>query len=110
VLEDLDEELLYRILVEPANSISSQYQSIFDLEGISLNFDDKYFRVLANDGFQKKTGARGLRTVIERDLKTVQYELPDLAKKQGVIAVNVDAHGNIDYVKQDVKKTITDKK
>lgn len=111
VLEDLNEELLYRILIEPENSISSQYQSIFDLEGVELNFDDKYFRILANNGFQKKTGARGLRSVIERDLKTVQYELPELAKSQGVVAVNVDAQGNVKYTKKTSrsKKSVNEK-
>lgn len=111
VLEDLNEELLYRILIEPENSISSQYQSIFNLEGIELNFDDKYFRILANNGYQRKTGARGLRSVIERDLKNVQYELPELAKKHGVVSVNVDAEGNIKYVKQRArsKKSVNEK-
>lgn len=112
VLEHLNEELLYRILIEPENSIASQYQSIFDLEGIALNFDDKYFRVLANIGHEKKTGARGLRSVIERDLKTVQYQLPDLAKNQDIVTVNVDAHGNIDCVKRAprIKKSVNETK
>ncbi len=112
VLDDLDEDLLYRILVEPENSLSSQYQSIFSLEGVELSFDDKYFRILANNGFQKKTGARGLRSVIERDLKTVQYELPDLAKKHGVKKVDVDAQGNINYIKRTSrsKKSVNEKK
>ena len=112
VLEDLDEELLYRILVEPENSISSQYQSIFNLEGVELNFDDKYFRVLANHGFKKRTGARGLRSVIERDLKNVQYELPELAKNKDVVGVNVDEAGCINYIKREArsKKTVNEKK
>jgi len=111
VLENLDEDLLYRILVEPENSISSQYQSIFDLEGVELSFDDKYFRTLANSGFQKKTGARGLRSVIERDLQTVQYDLPDLAKKHGVKKINVDAQGVIHYDKKRTraKKSVNEK-
>jgi len=106
VLEELDEELLYRILVEPENSIASQYQSIFDLEGVKLNFDDKYFRILAKSGYKKKTGARGLRSVIERDLKTVQYDLPDLANTQDVVAVNVDATGNIKCIKRAKTKKV----
>lgn len=112
VLNELDEELLYKILVEPENSISSQYQNIFSLEGVDLNFDDKYFRILANHGFKKKTGARGLRSVIENDLKRVQYELPDLVKNQGIVAINVDGSGNVDYVKGPTKskKAVNEKK
>ena len=75
-LEDLDEKSLVKILLEPKNTLTKQYQELFKLEGVKLNFKDNAIKEIAKKAINKKTGARGLRSILENLLLKTMYELP----------------------------------
>lgn len=76
-LNDLDEDDLVRILTEPDDSITKEYQMLFKKDGIDLLFDDDALHEIARLAFENGTGARGLRTILEDVLMDIMYELPD---------------------------------
>lgn len=82
----LTEEQLVQILSEPKNAITKQYQKMFQLDSIALEFRHDALLAIAKDAIDKKTGARGLRSIIEKVLLPVQFNLPGLSKK-GVTSV-----------------------
>ena len=86
-LEALDEEALVRILIEPKNALIKQYKRLFDMENVELEFRDEAVAECAKRALARKTGARGLRTILERALLDTMYELPAL---DGVAKVVVD--------------------
>ncbi|MGH8428564.1 MAG: ATP-dependent Clp protease ATP-binding subunit ClpX [Gammaproteobacteria bacterium] len=86
-LEALDEESLVRILIEPKNALIKQYKRLFDMENVELEFRDEAVAECAKRALARKTGARGLRTILERALLDTMYELPAL---EGVAKVVVD--------------------
>jgi ATP-dependent Clp protease ATP-binding subunit ClpX len=75
-LDDLDEEALLRILVEPKNAITKQYQKLFEIDGVDLKFEDAALRRIVELTLQKGTGARGLRSVLEEVMIDLMYEVP----------------------------------
>jgi ATP-dependent Clp protease ATP-binding subunit ClpX len=75
-LESLDEEALVRILVEPKNSITKQYQKLFELEDVGLTFDHEALRCVARKALKRSTGARGLRAILETVMTDLMYEMP----------------------------------
>ena len=75
-LEDLDEKSLVKILLEPKNSLVKQYQELFRLEGVKLSFKDQAIKDIANKAISKKTGARGLRSILENILLKTMFDLP----------------------------------
>ncbi|AOU97505.1 ATP-dependent protease ATP-binding subunit ClpX [Acidihalobacter yilgarnensis] len=77
-LEELDEAALVEILVTPKNSLTKQYGKLFEMEGAELEFRDEALRAVARKAMERKTGARGLRTIIEQVLLDTMYELPSL--------------------------------
>jgi len=77
-LDELTVDDLVRILVEPKNSIIKQYQKLFEMEGVELKFTEKALRVVAEEAVKRKTGARGLRSIIEEVMVDVMYEIPSL--------------------------------
>ena len=81
--EDLSAETLRRILVEPKNSIVRQFEKMFELDGVKLVFEPEALDSVAQMVLDKRTGARGLRSVIERTLRDSQFDLPSL-KQEGV--------------------------
>ena len=97
VFDDLTPDMLIRILKEPKNSILSQFKALFKYEGVSLDFDDKYLQNVADECLKQKVGARGLRSIMERDLQATQFVLPRLAK-EGVNKIFVDANGIVKHV------------
>lgn len=72
----LDEEALVRILKEPKNAIIKQYQKLFDLDHVELQFEDAAVRLVAKEALERKTGARGLRAIMEHVLTDVMFEIP----------------------------------
>ena len=82
-LEELDEDALVRILLEPKNALTKQYKKLFDIEGVDLEFRNDALRAVAKLAMKRKTGARGLRTILENVLLDIMYDLPssDTAKK-----------------------------
>ncbi len=77
-LEELDEEALMKILTEPRNALTKQYSKLFDMEGVELEFRDDALRSVARKAMERKTGARGLRSILESVLLDIMYELPSL--------------------------------
>jgi len=86
-LEELDEEALIRILTEPKNALTKQYQKLMKLEGVTLEFRDDALRQVAIKATERKAGARGLRSILENALLETMYELPSV---EGVKKVIVD--------------------
>lgn len=87
-LEELDQDQLVEVLTQPKNALVKQFQKQFGLEKIQLEFDEEALRAVAKDAITRKTGARGLRSVIEKRLIRVQFDLPDL-REQGASAIRV---------------------
>jgi ATP-dependent Clp protease ATP-binding subunit ClpX len=75
-LEDLDEDALVRILVEPKNALIKQYKALFDIENVALKVADDALHAIAKKAIQRKSGARGLRAIIENVVLDVMYEVP----------------------------------
>ena len=75
-LDNLDEDALVRIIKEPKNALYKQYQKLFKFDGIELEFEDEAFRAIAHLAIERKTGARGLRAIIEGIMMKPMYELP----------------------------------
>ena len=75
-LEELDEEALVRILTEPKNAITKQYKRLFDMEGVDIEFRENALSAVARKAMDRKTGARGLRTILENVLLDTMYEIP----------------------------------
>ncbi len=77
-LDELTVDDLVKILVEPKNSIIKQYQKLFEMDGVELKFTENALRVVAEEAVKRKTGARGLRSIIEEVMVDVMYEIPSL--------------------------------
>src|SRR5579863_2801319 len=84
-LEELDESALMRILTEPKNAITKQYQKLFEMENCELEFRDDALRSAATKAMERKTGARGLRTILEHVLLDTMYELPSMEHVSKVV-------------------------
>ncbi len=87
-LEDLDEKSLIKILQEPKNSLTKQYQELFKLDGAKLLFRENALKEIAQKAIKKKTGARGLRSILENILLKTMYDLPS---KENIVEVIVDS-------------------
>jgi ATP-dependent Clp protease ATP-binding subunit ClpX len=87
-LDDLDEMSLVKILKEPKNSLIKQYKRLFEFEEVELEFQDEAIQEIAKKAISKKTGARGLRSILESILLKTMFELPDM---ENVIKVTVDS-------------------
>ena len=83
--EDLDEKSLIKILVEPKNSLIKQYKELFKLEGVKLTFKDAAIKEIAQKGIKKKTGARGLRSILENILLKTMFDLPSQENVEEII-------------------------
>jgi ATP-dependent Clp protease ATP-binding subunit ClpX len=84
-LEELDETALVRILSEPKNALVKQYQRLFELEGAELELRDDALIAIAKKAMERKTGARGLRTILEHILLDTMYDLPSLENASKVV-------------------------
>jgi len=84
-LEDLDENALVRILTEPKNALVKQYQKLFAMEGAELEFRDASLLAIAKKALARKTGARGLRSILEQTLLDTMYDLPSMSNVTKVV-------------------------
>ena len=75
-LESLDRDALVRILKEPKNSLIRQYEALFELDGVNLTFDEEAVEAIADKAVKRKTGARGLRAIVEKLLMEPMYQIP----------------------------------
>ena len=81
-LKELTKDDLVLILTEPKNAITKQFKASFEIDGIQLIFEQDAIEEIANEAIRQKTGARGLRTIVERMLMDVMFEIPDLEEKK----------------------------
>jgi ATP-dependent Clp protease ATP-binding subunit ClpX len=84
-LEDLDEDALKKILQEPKNALVKQYQRLFEMENVNLTFQDEALSMIARKAIERKTGARGLRSIMEGILLETMYDLPGLDSVEQVV-------------------------
>ena len=91
-LNPLSEEDLVHILIEPKNAITKQYQELFSMDGVKLEFEDEALRKIAELAIKKRTGARGLRSIIESAMQKVMFDIPDItgAKKVVITAACIE--------------------
>lgn len=76
-LDDLDEKALQKILVEPKNSLIKQYKQMFKIDGLEIEFDDEAIAYVSKQAIELKTGARGIRTIMENKMLELMFDLPD---------------------------------
>ena len=93
-LDAMDEETLYRIMVEPKNSVIKQYTELFKMDGIELKFDDDALRHIAKVTVERKTGARGLRSIIENILRDVMFDSPSDKTISKIVITKECANGD----------------
>ena len=94
VLEELDADALVRILTEPKNALVKQYQKLFKLEGVDLEIREEALHAVAKRAMERKTGARGLRSIIENALLDIMFDLPSMDNvEKAVIEANVISEG-----------------
>ncbi len=84
-LEELDEDALIQILLEPKNALTKQYRKLFEMEGVELEFRDDALSAVAQRAMERKTGARGLRTILENVLLDTMYDLPSATSARKVV-------------------------
>ena len=84
-LEDLDEAALLEILTKPRNALSKQYARLFEMEGVKLSFTEEAMRSVAIRAIARKTGARGLRSIMEAILLPTMFDLPGLDGVEEVV-------------------------
>ncbi|MDR1009365.1 MAG: ATP-dependent Clp protease ATP-binding subunit ClpX [Rickettsiales bacterium] len=89
-LDELDEEALVSILTEPKNALTKQYKALFDMEGVELEFTGDSLTEIARQAIKRKTGARGLRSIVENLLLDIMFTLPD-SKSIAKVVVNREA-------------------
>ena len=92
-VDDLDRDSLVRVLTEPKNSLVKQYQRLFAMDGAELTFTDEALGVIADKAAERKTGARGLRAIMEEILVPVMYDLPDREDAAEVVITDAVVRG-----------------
>lgn len=115
-LEELDEDALVNILTEPKNALTKQFSYLFEMEDVSLEFTESALRAIAKKALARKTGARGLRSIIEHLLLDTMFELPSLDNVAKVIVdekcvtegVAPEIVFHKDHQKSDEKETLTE--
>ncbi len=95
-LEELSEDALVQILTQPKNAVVKQYQKLFSIENVDLKFTDEALRAVVREAIKRKTGARGLRSIIEEAMMDIMYELPS---QQNVKEVVMTEECIVDHVK-----------
>ena len=99
-LEEITKEDMVRILVEPKNSLVKQYQKLFEIDHVILSFEEEALSAIAQKALDRKTGARGLRSIMEETLLDIMYELPELEGYEVIITEDVvNNHAKPLYIK-----------
>jgi ATP-dependent Clp protease ATP-binding subunit ClpX len=113
VLDELEEEQLIQILVEPKNALTKQYAKLFEMEGCELEFRKDALRAVARKAVERKTGARGLRSILEQSLLDTMYELPSLDNVVKVVVDDAVVEGTskplVIYEGSDIPLAVADK-
>lgn len=111
-LSELDEAALIRILTEPKNSLVRQYQALFEMEGVEVDFREEALKAVAAKALERRTGARGLRSILEATLLEIMYQLPSLENVVKVVidegVINGSSEPILIYENQDAPKAAPD--
>jgi len=102
-LGEITKEDMVRILVEPKNSLVKQYQKLFEIDHVTLTFEEDALALIAQKALDRKTGARGLRSIMEEILLDIMYELPELEGYEVIITEEVVEHGSAPLYIKDKK-------
>ena len=97
-LEELDKDALVKILVEPKNALTKQYRQLFEMEDVALEFRDAALNAIAERCVEKKTGARGLRSILEKVLLNTMYDIPSFSHIKKVIIDEATILGESDTI------------
>ncbi len=112
VLDELDEEQLIQILTEPKNALTKQYGKLFEMESCVLEFREDALRAVAERAVERKTGARGLRSILEQSLLDTMYELPSLKNATKVVvdesAIKGESKPLVIYESAEISKAAPD--
>ena len=112
VLDELHEDQLVQILTEPRNALTKQYSKLFEMEGCALEFREDALRAVARKAVERKTGARGLRSILEQNLLDTMYDLPSLKNVSKVVvdeaAINGESKPLTIYQSPDIPKAAAD--
>ena len=112
VLDELDEEQLIQILVEPKNALTKQYRKLFEMESCELEFREDALRAVAERAVERKTGARGLRSILEQSLLDTMYDLPSLDNVTKVVvdegAIKGESNPLVIYESREISKAAPD--
>lgn len=111
-LEALDEKALIRILREPKNALTKQYHKLFEMDGVELDFEDEALEVVAKKSLERKTGARGLRAIMENSLMDLMYTIPsdDTIRKCTITKEVVEGTGEPELERGETPQQIEQKK
>ena len=93
-LNDLDEDALIKVLTEPKNALLKQYTTLFDMEDVKLTVNDEALSAIAKKAIERKTGARGLRAIMEGLLLDLMYQIPDTKDVTEVVITDKAVNGN----------------
>ena len=105
-LQEITEDDMVRILTEPKNSLIKQYKKLFSIDDVELNFEEEALKAIAKKAITRKTGARGLRAILEENMIDIMYELPEYSGYEVLITKEVIEDGESPaYIKKQTKKT-----
>ncbi|QOP43874.1 ATP-dependent Clp protease ATP-binding subunit ClpX [Sulfurimonas sediminis] len=105
-LNEITEDDMVRILTEPKNSLVRQYKKLFAIDDVELNFEEDALRAIAKKAIKRKTGARGLRAILEESMIDIMYELPEYSGYEVMITKEVIENGEQPlYIKKTTQKT-----
>ena len=114
-LRDLDKETLVKILQEPKNSLVKQYQKLFEIDGVELVFEREALEAIVDKAIERKTGARGLRSIIEEIMRDIMFDIPSNPNIEKCIitkdtVLRTAGPKIIEGKREDIKKPIIKKK
>ena len=105
-LNEITQEDMVRILIEPKNSLVKQYKKLFSIDDVELTFEEDALNAIAKKAIERKTGARGLRAILEESMIDIMYELPEYSGYEVIITKDVIENGDDPlYVKKTEQKT-----
>ncbi len=107
IFEELPEEALYTILIEPKNALSKQYKKLFELDGVELEFEEAALKAIVKEAIKRKTGARALRAIMEDIMLDIMFNLPQLKNVEKVIITEDTVRKKKEplLIYQEIKKT-----
>jgi len=107
IFEELTEDALYTILIEPKNALSKQYKKLFELDGVGLEFEEAALKAIVKEAMRRKTGARALRAIMEDIMLDIMFNLPQIKNVEKCIVTEESVRDKKEplFIYQEIKKT-----